>query len=511
MDNSPIHSSLVQLPFWLLSPNLQSGEIMARQCLNIIGQGHSISPTRESAWKVYLALTKSNPDAANWSDTNTTAWLFVAAIKGQPEAITKISNFISGMTEEDVKSYLHANPTLYPLLGASIQRGEWKKLKAGIISNWETYLSDTTEMLNEDRGWEGDAESGPSVSWATGNGYDKEVINSLVSVAKEDPLLQENLCDVNKSPALVVVADFPALTPQAQEVKDQFSNLIGRRLPFAADIPSLAKFKDNFLRKFPWAQNVCKAVMRHLAFKTRTSSMSASIPALPRLLLVGPSGAGKTAMLEYICELVSVPTTTISAGGASDDRGLSGVAQKWSSRAPCIPLGAMSNYGCCDPAIIINELEKSGNINLRNGSVQASLLDMLQPPSTGYLDACLNAPIVLDGVSFLASANSLHGLDPAILSRFEVIHVARPDASIDNFWALLNGVALQYEDSFSSTETLTPILPDQSVINIFREWVSSKCDIRALQRAYQLELSDQILLMDSLDTEATEEKVVYRN
>lgn len=92
----------------------------------------------------------------------------------------------------------------------------------------------------------------------------------------------------------------------------------------------------------------------------------------------------------------------------------------------CSPLGdqspsgafqAMAEFACANPLLILDELEKGSTLHAQNGSLWATLISMLQSRGEIY-DSCLMANIQIGPITFLATANDVSGLPPALRDRF---------------------------------------------------------------------------------------------
>ncbi|GBQ86178.1 hypothetical protein AA14337_3260 [Acetobacter malorum DSM 14337] len=458
------------MPSWLWSPTSADIETLVRESLKQIGRTSAIMPTKEAAWTVYCTMSCGMSGAEQWLDNNVRTWLFVSALLGVDNAIHTLCSHISTVTEDGMTSFLARNPNRYPDLVTRVSAGEWPAIHEQTLKSWSdhawSFHKDSAEE-DADDGWSGTAVLGCS----------PEAVSTI------DTQIESELWNDDIIPGKVVIKGFRASTAIEKELCLKYENIIGKKLPLRTPQITPREFRASFLRKFPWARAVADAVAQHLTLsEIAISGGKYDLPALPHMLLVGPSGAGKSAMVEEICSLLGIPHTTASVGGTADDCGMSGTGQKWTTRSPSIPVKLMAYEHCANPALIIDEIDKSAGSDSRNGTVQGSLLSMMQPPDTGYMDVCLNMPVDLSMVSFIATANSTSLMDAALLSRFKIITVGRPKPTTDNFWSLLDGIALKSAARLNLQETMR--LPDSAILDVYKSWIKAGCDIRELERAY---------------------------
>src|SRR5690606_26644338 len=145
------------------------------------------------------------------------------------------------------------------------------------------------------------------------------------------------------------------------------------------------KVGSAILADWPWA----KKVAMHLESSLQVQrAVGLTKPVLQPMLFVGPPGSGKTALAERIAGIFGVPSLVVPAGGATDSAGLGAISRGWAGSRPCGPVLAAMQYNCCDPAIIVDELDKTQEPRARNGSASGTLLGMMGNPER-FQDTCL--------------------------------------------------------------------------------------------------------------------------
>jgi hypothetical protein len=144
------------------------------------------------------------------------------------------------------------------------------------------------------------------------------------------------------------------------------------------------------------------------------------------LLLVGPPGVGKDAIVRRAAELVRRPHAEFDLAGSADSRLLRGTAKGWSTASPSFPISVCVELKCANPVIQLSELDRAGG-NRRNGVVAETLLGWCEPSTKkSWLDEGLGSAVDLSDVAFLFTSNGTADTPTALLSRLRVLTVEMP-------------------------------------------------------------------------------------
>lgn len=177
--------------------------------------------------------------------------------------------------------------------------------------------------------------------------------------------------------------------------------------------------------EFPWMRRITSVICADLVDNQRYQLA----PALVKpIVLVGPSGLGKTHYLQRLADLMAVPSLILSVGGMADNMTLKGSSRSWSSARPSVISDFINQKQCPNPVVILDEIEKAGT-GRNNGNVYDTLLQLLEIRNAGvFYDECLLENIDLSRVTYLATANSTKELPLPIRDRVRVLRVPEPTA-----------------------------------------------------------------------------------
>lgn len=226
----------------------------------------------------------------------------------------------------------------------------------------------------------------------------------------------------------------------------------------------------------------------------------------PILCFVGPPGIGKTSLGRSIANSINRKYVRLSLGGLHDESELRGHRKTYIGAMPGRIIQSLRKVKTANPVFILDEIDKIGK-DFR-GDPSSALLEILDPEqNNSFYDNYLELEFDLSKVLFIATANSLSDIQPALRDRLEIIQLT--GYSMEEKTEIAKRHLIPKQKELHGLDKVPLKFPDKVLNKMIQEYTreSGVRELDRLMAAVMRSVALQVAMEDKVHPTVTDEQI----